>query len=252
MRRRKAWSSPSDSVRVSRARSRCLLRGTALLGASLVLTVPVNGQTRTSVAVLPFENPGSYGQDKVVFQALELGIAAMLASALAHHPALQAVDPAKVSQALQARSPSTARRVDASTAAQVGKSLGARYAISGSFTDFYGKFRINARVVDAGSGEILKVVSNADPKLQDRTALGAIIQDAAERIAAAIRLPPFPEDAAARVRSVPTEALTLFSRGLLYESQGEKAQAADAYQRALNDFPSYEEANQGLQRVRGS
>jgi TolB-like protein len=175
-----------------------------------------------------------------------------LASALAHHPALQAVDAAKVSQALQAGSPSSARRVDASTAAQVGKSLGARYAVTGSFADFYGKFRVNARVVDVESGEILTVVSNVDPKLQDRTALGAIIQDAAERIAAAIKLPPFPQDTAARGRSVPTEAITLFGRGLLYESQGEKAKAGDAYQGALNDFPSYEEARQGLQRVRGS
>ena len=46
----------------------------------------------------------------------------------------------------------------------------------GSFADFYGKFRINARVVDAESGEILKVVSNDDPKLQDRAQLAAIVQ----------------------------------------------------------------------------
>jgi TolB-like protein len=252
MRRRKGWSSPSESVRpVSRAWSRCVLRCSALLGASLLLTVPMKGQTRSSVAVLPFENTGSYGQDKEVFQALELGIAAMLGSALAHHPALQAVEPAKVSQALQAQSASTARRVDASTAGQIGKSLGARYVITGSFADFYGKLRINARLVDAESGEILKVVSNADPKLQNRTELGAIIQDAAERIAAAIKLPPFPQDAAARGRSVPTEAITLFGRGLLYESQGDNAKAGDAYQRALDDFPSYDEARQALQRVRG-
>lgn len=201
--------------------------------------------------MLPFENTGSFGQDKEVFQALELGIAAMLASTLAHHPALQAVDPAKVSQTLRPQSPSQGRRIDASTAALVGKSLGARYAISGSFADLYGKFRINARVVDAESGEILKVVSNADPKLQDRTNLGAIIQDVAERIVTAIKLPPFPEDAAARMRSLPSEAITLFGRGLLHESQGEKAKAAEAYQSALDNFPSYEEARERLQGVRG-
>ncbi len=228
---------------------RPVLRCTAFLGVSLVLTLPMEGQSRSSVAVLPFENTGSYGQDKEVFQALELGIPAMLASALAHHPDLQAVDAAKVSHTL---SPSTARRIDASTAARAGKSVGARYAITGNFADFYGRFRINARVVDSESEEILKVVSNADPKLQDRTALGAIIQDVAERIAAAIKLPPFPEDAAARGRSVPTEAITLFSRALLYEAQGEKAKAGDAYQDALKDFPAYDEARQGLQRVRGS
>lgn len=252
MPRRKVWNSSSEKTRVSRAWSGCRCCCTALLGVGLVLAVPMQGQARPSVAVLPFENTGSYGQDKEVFQALELGIAAMLASTLAHHPGLQAVDPIQVSQALRAQSPPTTRRVDAATAAQAGKSLGARYAITGSFADFYGSFRINARVVDAESGAILKVVSNADPKLQDRAELGAIIQDAAERIAEAIKLPPFPEDAAARGRSLPTEALTLFSRGLLYESQGDKVKAGDAYQRALSDFPTYDEARQGLQRVRGS
>lgn len=236
-------------VCVSRVRLHRLLPPSALLGVSLLLTPPMEGQTRTSIAVLPFENTGSYGQDKETFQALELGIPATLASALAHHPALEAVDPLKVSRAL---SPSTPRRIDASTAARVGKSVGARYAITGSFADFYGKFRINARVVDGESGEILKVVSNADPQLQDRAALGAIIQDVAERIASAIRLPPFPEGAAVRGRSVPTEAISSFSRGLLFESKGDNAKAGDAYQNALNDFPGYDEARQGLQRVRGS
>jgi len=222
------------------------------LGVSALLATPLKSQTRSSVVVLPFENTGSYGQDKEMFQALELGITAMLASALAHHPLLQALDPAKVSQALWSQSSSPGRRIDASTAALVGKFLGAHYAISGSFADFYGKFRINARVVDAESGEILKVVSNADPKLQDRKDLGAIIQDAAERIVTAIKLPPFPEDAAARARSVPSEAITLFGRGLLYESQGEKAKAAEAYQSAVDAFPSYDEARERLERVRGS
>ncbi|HEY7635811.1 MAG TPA: hypothetical protein VH763_09720 [Gemmatimonadales bacterium] len=217
----------------------------------MALAAPLESQARASVAVLPFENTGSYGQDQGAFQALELGIGAMLASALGHHPALEAVDPARMSNALPVQSPSPARRVDASTAARIGKSLGARYAITGNFADFYGKFRLNVRLVEAETGEILKVISNADPKLQDRTALGAIIQDAAEKIATAIKVSPFPENVAARARSIPAEAIALFGRGLLYESQGEKTKAGEAYESAIKEFPGYDEAQQGLQRVRG-
>ena len=38
-------------------------------------------------AVLPFENTGSYGQDREVFEGLELAFPALLASALDRHPA---------------------------------------------------------------------------------------------------------------------------------------------------------------------
>src|SRR5439155_5542005 len=95
-----------------------------------------------------------------------------------------------------------ARRIDAASATQVAKAAGARYAVTGSFADFYGKFRINARVVDAQTGEILKVVSNDDPKLQERAQLGAILQLVGDPVVAAIGLPPYPADIAARMRSV--------------------------------------------------
>ena len=109
-------------------------------------------------------------------------------------------------------------------ATQVAKAAGARYAVTGSFADFYGKFRINARVVDAETGEILKVVSNDDPKLQDRAQLAAIVQLVGERIVPALGLPPLPADVAARRRAVPTDALTEYSRGLLFEGRGDARQ----------------------------
>ena len=118
-----------------------------------------------------------------------------------------------------------ARRIDATSATEVAKAAGARYAVTGSFADFYGKFRINARVVDAESGEILKVVTNDDPKLQDRAQLAAIVQLVGDRVIAAVGLSPFPADAAARQRAMPTEAITEFSRGLLYEGRGDSRKA---------------------------
>ena len=89
---------------------------------------------------------------------------------------------------------------------------GARYTVTGSFADFYGKFRINARLVDTPRrGEIVKVVSNDDPKLQDRAQLAAIIQLVAERLTSAAGLPPYPAGTAPP--AIPTDAITAFSRG---------------------------------------
>jgi hypothetical protein len=130
----------------------------------------------------------------------------------------------------------------------VGTQAGARYAVTGNFADFYGKFRLDARVVDVGSGQILKVVSNNDPALQDRADLARIVQDLAGKVVSAAGLPA--RTPAAGAPLAPTEAVTQYSLGLLYESEGDKARAGEHYQRALTAFPNYLEAREGMQRVR--
>jgi TolB-like protein len=220
----------------------------ALAGVALVSQLHAQ-DARPAFAVLPFENGGSYGQDKEIFRALELGIPATISAALAAHPGAKVADPDRVRSAVKSQGLAPAQRVDAATATQIAKATGARYTVTGSFVDFYGKFRINARLVDAESGQILKVVSNDDPKLQDRARLAAIIQSVSEKLAAAAGLSPFPSDATARIVAIPTDALTQFSRGLLSESQGDKAKAAEAFQQALAAYPDYVQAREALQRV---
>jgi TolB-like protein len=216
------------------------------------LAAPLAAQTGPVViAVLPFEDRGSYGQDKEVFRALVLGIPATLVSELSGHSALRMVDRNRIDQALQSEQLGPNARVDAATAAKVGKQVGARYAVTGNFADFYGKFRLDARVVDTETGQILKVVSNDDPKLQDRADLYRIIQMVAHRVLSAAS----PEalrsaNAEAEKTIIPTEALSQYSLGLLYETQADKTRASEHYQRALSAFPSYRDAREGMQRVR--
>jgi TolB-like protein len=218
--------------------------------AVLAVAPPLTAQEGTArFAVLPLENTGSYGQDREVFEALELGLAGMLARAIDHHPGADVVPSTELSEAVRKLAPGPGRRVDAAGAAQIGKGTGARYTVTGSFADFYGKFRINARLVDARSGEIVKVVSNDDPKLQDRAQLAAIIQQVAQKITEAAGLPPYPAGAAAS--PIATDAITAYSRGLLLESRGDRAKAAELYQSALRSAPGFEEASAGLARARG-
>jgi TolB-like protein len=221
-----------------------------LVAAAVAKTAVAQQSGPIVIAVLPFEDRGSYGQDKEVFRALELGIPATFAAELSRHPRVRVADRARIGQALQAQNLGPNARVDAATAAKVGSEAGARYAITGNFADFYGKFRIDARVVDVGNGQILKVVSNHDPALQDRADLSRIIQSLAEKALAAVNLPAAGNAPGARAGPVPTDALTQYSLGLLYESQGDKTKAGEHYQRALTTFPDYSEAREGMQRVR--
>lgn len=213
---------------------------------------PAAGQS-TVIAILPFEDRGSYGQDKEVFRALALGIPATLASELSGHSNLRLADRNRVAQALQGEVLGPNAQVDAATAGRVAQQVGAGYAVTGSFSDFYGTFRLDCRIVDAESGQILRVVTNNDPKLQDRADLYRIIQTVAHKMLAVVS-PAALRSAMpqAEMRAIPTEAITQFSLGLLYEGKGDKNKASEHYDHALTVLPDYPEAREGLRRVRGS
>jgi TolB-like protein len=233
---------------------RCPLQcGPAAVALTLAgVAAPLPAQSGPVViAILPFQDRGSYGQDKDVFRALQLGIPATIAGELSGHPELRLAAPTRVTHAMSAQNLPPNARLDAATAARIGKDAGARYAITGGFADFYGKFQLDARIVDTESAQILKVVSNDDPNLQDRAKLYRIVQTVGHKVlaeaspSASRREPPD-----ANTRIIPTDALTHYSLGLLYESRGDKAKATQQYDEALATFPNYPDAREAARRVR--
>lgn len=229
------------------------MRRTMLAALALAALSPFAARaqdSRPGIAVMPFENGGSYGRDKEDFEALQQGIPAMLISELSRNAAARVVDRSDINRILNEQNLATQGRVDAATAAHVGKLVGARYMIMGAFIDHYGKMRIDARIVDVETSEILKVVS-VGPK--EREKLFDMITEAATAIMANTKLPPLPpQEAAAAPRRIPTEALTYYSRALLYQDRGDREKAIEYYQRAIAAFPHYAEAEEGLHKVQNS
>ncbi len=225
---------------------------------ALAAATPVAAQqgaqdTRPGMAVLPFENGGSFGRDREDFDALRGGIAAVLIEELAQNPAVRVVDRAVTNQIISEQNLARDGRVDAGTAARIGKLVGARYMVTGSFIDAYGDFRVTARIIDVETSEIVKVVSN-DESMRDRRQMYRIFQNVANKLMAGINLPALPRQVAqaAERRNVPTDALTFYSRALLYEDRGDTPKAADYYRRATDAFPGYAAAQEGLRRTSGS
>ena len=221
----------------------------ALLAGAPALLAQDATDSRPGIAVLPFENGGSYGQDKENFEALQRGIPGMLISELAQNPAARVVDRAEIQKLLGEQDLGEAGRVDAATAAKIGKLVGARYMIAGTFVDLYGRFRMDARIINVETSEILKVVK-AEGKRDD---LFRLIQTLSENLMKETKLPPLPAQVgqAVRARNIPTEALTYYSRALLYEDRGDRAKAAEYFSKATTVFPEYAEAQEGLRRARG-
>lgn len=223
----------------------------ALLTLGLLLPLgAAAAQDRPGVAVLPISNGGSYGQAKEDFDALEKGLAGMLISELSANQAVRVVERDRLQQILNEQDLGTSGRVDEQTAARIGKLVGARYLIKGVFVDFYGDFRLDLHLVNGETGEIVKTVTEK----ARRDHLFDIVKNSAQRLMREANLPPLsPRTQQERMnRQIPTEALTFYSKALLYQDRGDRARAAEMFQKAIDLFPEYAEARDGLQRNRSS
>ena len=231
-------------------RTRAVL--TVLTLVPVLLSAQQRGQdTRPGIAVFPFANGGSYGQGKEEFDALERGIAGLMISELAQNPAARLVEREQVQRLVDEQNLGAQGRVDPQTAAKVGKLVGARYVILGNFIDFYGDFRVDVRLVNTETSEIVKTESDR----QQREHLFDIIRNVAARLMKDTNLPALQRGASNEQRmnrQVPTEALTYYSRALLYQDRGQKDKAIEMYNRAITIFPDFAEAKDGLQRVQRS
>jgi TolB-like protein len=226
----------------------------AVAGLSL-LPVLIGAQqrsqdTRPGIAVLPFSNGGSYGQAKEDYDALQRGIAGMMISELARNPAARVVEREQIQQLIGEQNLGAQGRVDSATVSRIGKITGARYMVMGTFVDFYGDFRIDVRLVNTETSEIVKTESD---KMQ-KEHLFDLIRSIAERLMKDANLPQLERRGGASDqrmdRRVPTEALTYYSRALLYQDRGQKDKAVEMYTHALQIFPEFAEAQEGLQRAK--
>jgi len=209
-----------------------------------------NQDTRPGIAVLPFNNGGSYGQGKEDFDALERGIAGMMISELSQNPAARVVERQEIQRLLDEQNLGAQGRVDPQTAAKVGKLVGARYVVLGTFIDFYGDFRVDIRLVNTETSEIVKTESER----MQRDHMFDIIRNIAARLMKDANLPALQRSASDQRmgRQIPTEVLTYYSRALLYSDHGQKDKAVEMFNRALAIFPDYAEAQEGLQHVKSS
>jgi TolB-like protein len=209
-----------------------------------------NQDTRPGIAVLPFSNGGSYGQGKEDFDALERGIAGMMISELSQNPAARVVERQDIQRLVDEQNLGAQGRVDPQTASKLGKLVGARYMVMGTFVDFYGDFRVDVRLINTETGEVVKTESER----MQRDHMFDIIRNIAARLMKDANLPALQRQASEQRmgRQIPTEAMTYYSRALLYSDHGQKDKAVEMFNRAIAIFPDYAEAKDGLQQVQRS
>jgi len=220
------------------------------LAAGVVFPTTTAAQdTRPGIAVMPFENGGSYGQDAEDFEALTIGIQQMLLTEFAVNDQLRVVERGRIKDLMGELELTRGGAVDANTAAQIGRLVGARYMVFGSFIDFYGDFRLNARVVNVETGEIVKTENARD----QRDKFFSIVVDLAQKLQRGLDLPQLSrqvmQQREERSTEIPQEAVRLYTRALLYADRGDTERATELFSQVARDYPDYTEAQVALRQL---
>ncbi|HZH40222.1 MAG TPA: CsgG/HfaB family protein [Gemmatimonadales bacterium] len=231
-------------------RSRSMVALLALVGLAgpAIAQQAATPDSRPGVAVFQFENGGSMGmKDPADLTGLQRGFAGMLISELKANDGWRVVEREEIQRLTDEQGLGASGRVDPQTAAKVGKIVGAKYAVTGTFIDNMGTWRVDIRLINVETTEIMK--TEAATASQDK--LFGVIADVAQRLMKDASLPPLPKDVATQrmSRQVPTEALTFYSRALLYQDRGNKDKAVEMYKQAIAAFPDYTEAQEGLKKI---
>jgi len=202
-----------------------------------------------TLAVLYFD----YGGKDAALEPLRQGLAQMLISDLASLGGVKVVERERLQEVLKEQQLGTSGKLDPSTAARIGKLLGARYLVLGSYFDALGTLRADARLVDVETGEIVKSIGaggKADDFLALEESLARGLRDAMGPLgpqgapAAAPRAaPPKPP------RKLKAKTAVTYGRALMALDGGDRKGARALLHDVLQEQPDFALASRDLDRL---
>ena len=206
-----------------------------------VLTTPRPLAAQGGVAIAGFETDGSVGLPRPDYDAMGRAVTVLLGTALRTHSGAKVVE-------IHPTGGIRMGRIDVTKARAAATQAGAKYLIVGTILDQYGDLRVEARLLNALTGDPLAVI-RADKGHTKREELGESIADLAIGLGGRAELGglrPAPER-----KELPVDAVVSFGRGLQAEEAGNRSKAADDYREALKLAPGLSEAAAALRRVGG-
>ena len=188
---------------------------------------------KPTVAVIEFDNAAMIKRDE--FAAMTIGVQVMLTSALATNPGIELVERQKIQEILAEQNLTSAGRIDAATAAKVGKILGARYVLMGAMiVDPNNEMRLETRAVNTETS----VIEYTEGVKGKSDKMFKLIDDLAAKINSGLKLPGI--RVANSTKELGTEgpnqfeAMKAFSAARRLEEQGDTKGAIAMYQKALS------------------
>lgn len=121
-----------------------------LFAAAVALAAPLSADAATTLAIGYFDNTSASAD----WQPLSKGLADMLITDLAATEGLVVVERERLQQVVDEIKLGTGKFIDPATAQKLGKGLGASHMLIGGFLVSQGKLRVDARMVEVGTGKI--------------------------------------------------------------------------------------------------
>lgn len=228
----------------------------ARVAFATLLASPLGAQddARPTLAVLPFVN-GAIGAANAELAPLSKGIADLLITDLGQNPGIRVVERENIQRLLDEQRLGQGGRVDNATAARIGKLLGAKHMVTGTFiTDRSGKMVITLTSIDSETGSITWK-HRGEGKTEEFLDLIAEVSTAAN---SALRLPALTPQArqtstahAETQRRAPFQAVMLYSRALSAQDEGRRDEAIALFSQAIDRFPDFADAKAARARLQG-
>ena len=231
-----------------------IVRATAAL-ALIGMPLVAQEDSRPTVAVLPFVN-SAIGQANAELAPLSKGIADLLIIELAQNTGIRVVERENINAILAEQNLARDGRVDDATAARIGRVLGAKHIITGSFvTDRSGTMVLTLKTIDTETSRISWTHMDRD-RTDNFFALVSKVGQAANR---GLNLPALTPQARqtseARTQQqarVPMRAVVMYSRALSAQDEGNRQEALTLFNQVVNEFPEFEDAKKARERLQGS
>jgi len=194
-----------------------------LLILLLISALLANTQT---VAISYFDNTSGLEE----YNSLSKGLADMLITDLSNVKSIQIVEREKLESLLKEIKLGEGKFMDESTAQKLGKGLGASYMLTGSYLILGETMRIDARLVNVGTGE----VSMGEEITGEKNTFFELEKNLVEKLIETLKI-PLPKSEGVKVRKIHTTS---------FESFNAYSTALDAY-----DKGKYQESQKYLEKA---
>ena len=207
---------------------------------SMLVTQPLTAQAapratperKATVAVLEFDNGAMVKRDD--YAGLSIGVQIMLTNALAANQSIELVERQRINQILAEQNLTAAGRVDAATASQVGKLIGARHILVGGFVvQPDNQMRLTVRSVNTETSAI----EYTDEVTGKGDKIFKLIDQLAAKLNAGLKLPGIRDAKAVKEGGVDgpnqLQAMRALAAARRLEEQGDFKAAISMYQKTL-------------------
>ncbi|NOZ63034.1 MAG: hypothetical protein GXO74_15395 [Calditrichaeota bacterium] len=194
----------------------------------LLINISLYAVPNETIAVLDFSNNSLMDRDK--YESLSGGLAEIMITELSKVKSLQLVERQKINELIKEMQLAQSGMISEDSGVQVGKLLGAKYLVFGSYMVFGKKIRVDVRIVEVETGLTVKAEEVTD-KVKN---MFKVIKKLSEKILKNLNIKLSKEEKKNLfANNTSAEVIELFSLGLEAEENGDTVSAKKYYIQAF-------------------